>query len=1715
MALVMLEQRAASAKSPEPQEGGSPEGNRIIERIWNPLIVPKELYLREGLNWQPHQPVSLTVEINGKRDGMKYATVMQLEPKVGFVARLGHPGAAVKFQNLHLLDVKRSGRNDVHICLGDLQWTRARAAEGVTTAVACAAMALPLSGRTASPEISEAGAIAPEASVLLVGEAGAGLLSGSSSEGTSMRAGSGAHSIANVGVDMDAGTSSDNPSHGDAASDTEEKATLTLAAERLANACVASELPASGTVAGAVILATAITEGAATSDVSTAIPRDGLNVAWTPSMTKAHTVCCGCTYCPCHLNAECSPAGPIPEQPLVDASPNGSVVAGREICFSKAGTSRDAVAVASGTAAALTGTHAPWPSDAAPATGTSGGGPASHLSYERLRNLALRPILKSTSSVNVNTKAGALDTTDCSHMFRAPRSSMGPVSLPPLRTACGSVCGATVADDSAVAGSRANCVLIPGDVIDRELVLPYALAVKRMADTHALVRLEIDGEMEDCKMQYRLVRSHDGQTLTLQGISRPLRGLVFQSICEAADGDILVRATTAAVATPPASVSAAADADAEAPLPEVTTARPKVTPASGTAAPSLSMAPVFSRSSSGRLCRPSLKLREGADGAVAAGTYRTGSTANVLRQPPICPADNACEVALRGLQPAPHQQLKHRNKAARPRPPAAAATLPLLHRVTNTDSAAATSERQQQSNCEQRFNGQMVGSKCSTKRVRSGAVTKARPPLPSIVSEGAASREEEGIVQMEERRGAPKRCRRTGTFAALPTSPQLAAPVTPAGTGSWTPATSAEAGRLRRAPGWHAGSVTYVPSPRTMPHDVEALKAGGDPVGLIAHAQSVAIDGSYHHMVLSGDEEAVAPAADADEQRAQWYSRASHVESSQLELNDDGVVTEAQRQEQAILETVSLQGSEADGLASLRSASAWPSARIYRSNTARRSQQPLHLQRVQEAPLKWNWDGAAGGGEEPHMSGSTVPEVAADTDAGADDVSGAAGADDGGGDAFSGGDAGGAAPTASSRRQKPRARGTMNKLKSKPNRHPSKISNVIRNAGAILLMIGAGRTSEMYEKQLRATFGNNPDTSKALRLLEEQGKVKREGKGYRMHPFSYKLTPVGRVEYERLLAEAGPSYMFALFMGVHLPPPSTSPAATTEGGRVVVEADDNDDDDDQKTLSEGPVAGEGDEAWDPPAVGGAVPYAKMEVEMKREELQRCSVPETSSPVLTPTNLTRLQCDVAAGALSRTGFHWPTANETAAIPLAAMPEKYSAGSTTTAATVAPPPRFPGATPPVLIPQLLTPADAGCMDPAVAQGWRSMPAATGAIAATADGNRSVNSPSASAHSAQQSNQEQHLSGNTSAAAATGPAPIPGVPKGAQCGQQQQQLLLWPPNWHPFSHYNHSLVDSAGHAKQRDIADSAQPVAVTATSLPQPPQLQPISSAGGPRGFPLMYTPIYNLSPAAAESPEQGPATQPAGSSGQVQPNDSHALYGSFGCVPYPGYGACNSTAVQPVSLSHTTTLRARQCKAEAAPKVPTSVRARMAAPQACSTIKPQSASESAAKQPQIHTPAQTPAFTGALLSPDVSLPRRLPHSPQALMPLQPSPSLPPQRQQHAHQEQPQPQPPLPLQQQQQHEQDQAAEQQQQVADCCFRYVVKLPEGGGYRAEVPSIAGTIYCSPCFASSAEAAAAADLLMSKLRPGEQLNLGIRADEASLLASLTVDQVQAMLWQIR
>eukprot|EP01018_Ginkgo_biloba_P013850 Gb_04937 [translate_table: standard] len=55
------------------------------------------------------------------------------------------------------------------------------------------------------------------------------------------------------------------------------------------------------------------------------------------------------------------------------------------------------------------------------------------------------------------------------------------------------------------------------------------------------------------------------------------------------------------------------------------------------------------------------------------------------------------------------------------------------------------------------------------------------------------------------------------------------------------------------------------------------------------------------------------------------------------------------------------------------------------------------------------------------------------------------------------------------------------------------------------------------EKCIRQTFGNNPDTSKALRMLVKQHRVKRFGTGGKADPFVYMaVTPPGLSELERL-----------------------------------------------------------------------------------------------------------------------------------------------------------------------------------------------------------------------------------------------------------------------------------------------------------------------------------------------------------------------------------------------------------------------------------------------------------------------------------------------------------------------------------------------------------------------------------------------------------------------
>ncbi|KAA6427280.1 MAG: hypothetical protein FRX49_03037 [Trebouxia sp. A1-2] len=75
------------------------------------------------------------------------------------------------------------------------------------------------------------------------------------------------------------------------------------------------------------------------------------------------------------------------------------------------------------------------------------------------------------------------------------------------------------------------------------------------------------------------------------------------------------------------------------------------------------------------------------------------------------------------------------------------------------------------------------------------------------------------------------------------------------------------------------------------------------------------------------------------------------------------------------------------------------------------------------------------------------------------------------------------------------------------------VTRVQRFAATILQYIRdnlkAGKT-ETFESVIRKEFGNNPDISKALRLLVSEKNVKRAGKGGRIDPFTYKLAPKAR-----------------------------------------------------------------------------------------------------------------------------------------------------------------------------------------------------------------------------------------------------------------------------------------------------------------------------------------------------------------------------------------------------------------------------------------------------------------------------------------------------------------------------------------------------------------------------------------------------------------------------
>ncbi|KAG2439109.1 hypothetical protein HYH02_006631 [Chlamydomonas schloesseri] len=91
--------------------------------------------------------------------------------------------------------------------------------------------------------------------------------------------------------------------------------------------------------------------------------------------------------------------------------------------------------------------------------------------------------------------------------------------------------------------------------------------------------------------------------------------------------------------------------------------------------------------------------------------------------------------------------------------------------------------------------------------------------------------------------------------------------------------------------------------------------------------------------------------------------------------------------------------------------------------------------------------------------------------------------------------------------------------KKRKARDPATISKVVLNCVIILRMVGS---DVVYEKEIRTTLGNNPDTSKALRLMVNQGKLVRTGHGGRGNPFAYRCTPLGLSTLQKIEAAATP-----------------------------------------------------------------------------------------------------------------------------------------------------------------------------------------------------------------------------------------------------------------------------------------------------------------------------------------------------------------------------------------------------------------------------------------------------------------------------------------------------------------------------------------------------------------------------------------------------------------
>ncbi|XP_059298095.1 uncharacterized protein LOC132050747 [Lycium ferocissimum] len=83
----------------------------------------------------------------------------------------------------------------------------------------------------------------------------------------------------------------------------------------------------------------------------------------------------------------------------------------------------------------------------------------------------------------------------------------------------------------------------------------------------------------------------------------------------------------------------------------------------------------------------------------------------------------------------------------------------------------------------------------------------------------------------------------------------------------------------------------------------------------------------------------------------------------------------------------------------------------------------------------------------------------------------------------------------------------VNRRKRKSLLNPIAPPHLRRRAEAVLRVLSHGSISEV---RIREQIGNSPDTSKALRMLLKQGKVKRSGAGGPSDPYIYLINSASK-----------------------------------------------------------------------------------------------------------------------------------------------------------------------------------------------------------------------------------------------------------------------------------------------------------------------------------------------------------------------------------------------------------------------------------------------------------------------------------------------------------------------------------------------------------------------------------------------------------------------------